>query len=111
MGARAGRIKTGGELAEPVIAQYRDGYWMDGPRFDSLERQDLYPKTSRPTVVPTQPSVCEHRGCIPGLQRPGREVDHPPASRSVEKGQFFFSVPSKKVLLNPMICFGLSAWN
>jgi hypothetical protein len=36
-----------------VIAQYRDGYWMDGPRFDSLDRQDLYPKTSRPTVVPT----------------------------------------------------------
>jgi len=55
-------------------------YGMDGPGIESRRERDfLHP--SRPALGPTQPPI----QWVPGVKRPGRGVDHPPASSAEDK--------------------------
>jgi len=52
-------------------------YGLDGPGSESRWGTDfLY--LSRPTLGPTQPHYTMGTGSLPGVKRPGRNVDHPP---------------------------------
>ena len=52
------------------------GYILNGPEFESRQWQEIFLllKTSRPPLGPIQP----HIEWLPGVKRPGREVDYPP---------------------------------
>ena len=69
----------------------------------SREKISIYSKSSRPILVPTQPPVL----WVPGAERPGRGVEHPPTSNvevkeRVELYIYSRSVPSRPVLGRPL---------
>ena len=54
-------------------------YGLDGPGIESRCGQD-FPHLSRPALGPTQPPYTMGTGSLPGVKRPGRDVEHPPTS-------------------------------
>jgi hypothetical protein len=54
-------------------------YALGGLAFESRHGQIfLFPKTSRPSLGPTQPQFDVYQGSFHWLKRPGREVNHSP---------------------------------
>ena len=89
-------------LADLLCSVCRNGsvgsstrYGLDGPGTESRWRQDfphpyrpaLGPTQHpyRPALGPTQPPVQRVTGFFTGIKRPGRGVDHPPASSAEVK--------------------------
>ena len=61
------------------------GYSLDGPGSNPGGRRD-FPHPSRPPLGPTQPPIQWIPDLFPrGVKRPGRGLDHPPASSAEVK--------------------------
>ena len=58
------------------------GYGLDGPGIESRWERE-FPHLFRPAMWPTQPPVQWVPGFSGGKERPGRDDDHSPPSRSV----------------------------
>jgi hypothetical protein len=74
-------------------------YGMDGPEIKSRWGRD-FPHPSRSALGPTQPPVQWYRVSFPGVEWPGRGVDHPlPSSAKVkERVQLYLYSPSEPSL-------------
>jgi len=59
-------------------------YGLDGPGTESRWRRD-FPHSYRLALGPTQPPVQWLTGLYPGIQRPERGVEYPPASKAEVK--------------------------
>ena len=57
---------------------------LDGPGIESRCGRN-FPHLSRPALGPTQPPIQWVPAFFPGVKRPGRDVDHPPASSAEVK--------------------------
>jgi hypothetical protein len=69
-------IKFGGPGSSVGIAT---DYGLDGPGIEPRWGRDIS-RTSRPALVPIQPSVQWVQGLSRGVKWPGRGADHPPPS-------------------------------
>ena len=61
-------------------------YWLDGPGIESRWGLD-FPHPSRPALGFYSASCTVGTGSFPGVKRPGRGVDHPPASSTEIEGR------------------------
>jgi hypothetical protein len=77
-------------------------YGLDGPGMESRWRQD-FPQPSTPALGTTQPPIQWVLGLSPGVNRPGRGVDHPPPSSAQVKERVELFLCSTSGTLWPVI--------
>ena len=73
-----GHCRNYSSLIPPLV------YGLDGPGIQTGWGND-FPRTSKPTLGPTQPPVQLVPGLYPKVKRPGCGVDHPPPSSAEVK--------------------------